>query len=339
MVALTVAPPPAILAAPAGLGLTLADIEKWLRDAAKPLGTALIVVVAAAITLRLARIFVHGVVKALLDREATEGTAQELTALEVKKRMDTLESLGVGVLQFFIVIIAAIMILSAFTLDVAPAIAGLGIAGVALGFGAQHLVRDYLNGALILVENQFSKGDVVRIAGVSGKVEDFSLRRTTLRDLDGVVHTVPNGEILVASNLTRVWSRINQDVQVVYGTDIEKAIQVVEKVGRDMASDPEWRRRILEAPRVERVEALGEYGITLKILGSVRAQEQWAVGGELRKRLLQAFHENGIEIPRPQRVILTRAPGTGIGATVTDGAIEQAAAAGPGEEELAEGTD
>ena len=109
-------------------------------------------------------------------------------------------------------IIAALMILGTLGLDIGPAVAGLGVVGIAVGFGAQTLVRDYLNGSLILIENQFTKGDVVRLAGVAGTVEDFSLRRTTLRDIDGVVHTVPNGEIKVASNLTRVWARINQDV-------------------------------------------------------------------------------------------------------------------------------
>ena len=200
------------------------------------------------------------------------------------------------------------MILRSFGLDIGPAVAGLGVVGVAVGFGAQHLVRDYLNGALILIENQFSKGDVIRVAGVAGTVEDFSLRRTTLRDLDGVVHTVPNGEILVASNLTRVWSRINLDVTVAYGTDIDKATEVVDEVGRAMAADPAWKRRVLEAPRVDRVAALAEYGVTLKILGTVRAPDQWAAAGELRKRLLAAFKEHGIEIPRPQRVVLSRDP-------------------------------
>jgi small-conductance mechanosensitive channel len=266
----------------------------------------LLILIVAFVLLRAARLFVHGVVKALLDREATEGTAQELSAVELKKRMDTLDGLGANVLQFFIVIIAGLMVLRTYDLDIGPAIAGLGIVGVALGFGAQHLVRDYLNGALILIENQFSKGDVIRVAGVSGTVEDFSLRRTTIRDLDGVVHTVPNGEILVASNLTRVWARINQDVTVAYGTDIDAATQVVDDVGKAMAADPAWKRRILEAPKVDRVAALAEYGVTIKILGTVRAPDQWAAAGELRKRLLAAFREHGIEIPRPQRVVLAR---------------------------------
>jgi small conductance mechanosensitive channel len=210
------------------------------------------------------------------------------------------------------------MLLQTVDIDVGPAIAGLGVVGIAVGFGAQHLVKDYLNGALILIENQFSKGDVIRIAGVAGSVEDFSLRRTTLRDLDGVVHTVPNGEIAVSSNLTRVWARVNQDVTVAYGTDIDRAIEVVDGVGREMAGDPAWKRRILETPRVERVEALAEYGVTLKILGTVRATEQWAAAGELRKRLLAAFKLHGIEIPRPQRVVLSRDPaGVGSAAAAT----------------------
>jgi small conductance mechanosensitive channel len=269
----------------------------------------LLIVVLAAVLLRAARLFVHGIVKALMDREATEGTAQELSAVELKKRMDTLDDLGLNVIRFFIIVIAGLMVLRSFGLDIGPAIAGLGVVGVAVGFGAQHLVRDYLNGALILIENQFSKGDVIRVADVSGTVEDFSLRRTTLRDLDGVVHTVPNGEIKIASNLTRVWARINQDVTVAYGTDIEQATSVVDEVGRKMAEDRDWKRRILEAPRVDRVAALGELGVTLKILGTVRAQDQWAAAGELRKRLLAAFHKHDIRIPQPQRVVLAREEG------------------------------
>jgi small conductance mechanosensitive channel len=108
----------------------------------------------------------------------------------------------------------------------------------------------------------------------------------------------------VATNLTREWARVNEDVRVVYGTNIEHATAVVDRVGRELASEPEWGPRILEAPRVERVSQLGEYGVTLKVLGTVRASEQWAVSGELRKRLLAAFEENGVEMPQPQRIFL-----------------------------------
>ena len=309
------------------------------RDLAEAWGTTIgpiiLIVFVAFIALAAARVFVHGVVKTLMEREATEGTAQELSAIEVKKRIDTIDTLAVNVLRFLIVAIAGLIVLDKLGANIGPAIAGLGIAGIAIGFGAQSLVKDYLNGALILIENHFSKGDVVRLAGVSGTVEDFSLRRTTLRDLDGVVHTVPNGAIEVASNLTRVWARINQDVTVAYGTDIDKAIEIVDAVGKAMQEDPVWKRRLLEPPRVERVEALGEYGVTLKILGTVRAPERWSAAGELRKRLLGAFHEHGIEIPRPQRVVLHREPSQVAG----DSGQAVPAAASPTQEELAEGSE
>jgi len=304
-----------------------AEIVEFVRD---PLLRIALIVVFAFVVARLAGTFVRGVVKALMDREATEGTAQELSAVEIRKRMDTLSELGTNVIRVFVVLIAGVMVLGELNLDIGPAIAGLGVVGIAVGFGAQSLVRDYFTGALILVENQFSKGDVVTIAGVTGVVEDFSLRRTTLRDLDGVVHTVPNGEIKVASNRTRTWARINQDVTVAYGTDIDRAISVVDEVGRGMHEDPVWKRRVLDPPRVERVEALGEYGVTLKILGTVRASEQWAAGGELRKRLLAAFAESGIEIPRPQRVVLARDPAA---------APDPFAPGGPSDEELSAGVD
>src|SRR6266516_4484848 len=278
------------------------------RDVLMTIGQITLVIVVALVALRLARVFVHGIVKALMEREATEGTAQELSAIEVKKRIDTIETLGVNVFRFLIVAIALLIVLDKLGENIGPAVAGLGIAGIAIGFGAQSLVKDYLNGALILIENQFSKGDVVRIAGVSGTVEDFSLRRTTLRDLDGTVHTVPNGAIIVASNLTRIWARINLDVTVAYGTDIDRASEAVDSVGRDLAGEGAWSQVFLEAPRVERVESLGEYGVTIKILGTVRAEDRWNAAGELRKRLLAAFHASGIEIPRPQRVVLTREP-------------------------------
>ena len=302
-------------------------VTTWLLDVARNLvlPIALIVLLAVVLTVLAGRI-VHGVIRAALDREALEGTAQELSAIEVKKRIDTLDALVTTVIRSFILLIALVMILGELNLNIGPAVAGLGIVGIAVGFGAQSLVKDYFNGALILMENQYSKGDVVTIADVSGTVEDFSLRRTTLRDLDGVVHTVPNGEIRVASNRTRTWARINQDVTVAYGSDIEKVSRVINDVGKALAADPDWHRRVLEAPHVERVEALAEYGITLKILGLVRAPEKWAAGGELRKRLLAAFATHGIEIPHPQRVVLTRA----------DHVVPDA---GPTDDDLADGID
>ena len=280
----------------------------WRDFVRETIGPIVFIIVVSVIAVRAAHLVVSGVVGAVFDRERRQGAARALTADEIARRRGTIETLGSRVIQAFIVVIAVLMILSAVDLDIGPAIAGLGVVGIAVGFGAQALVRDYFNGVLILLENQFSIGDVVTIAGVTGTVEDLTLRRTTLRDLDGVMHTVPNGEIKVASNRTRTWARINQDVTVAYGTDIDRAIGVVDTVGREMAQDATWKGRILEPPHVDRVEALAEYGVTLKILGSVLAADQWAARGELRKRLLTAFSANGIEIPRPQRLILARDP-------------------------------
>ena len=203
----------------------------------------------------------------------------------------------------------ASMILGELDLDIGPAIAGLGVVGIAVGFGTQSLVRDYFTGALILIENQFAKGDVVTIAGVTGTVEDFSLRRTTLRDLDGVVHTVPNGEIKVASNRTRVWARINLDVTVAYGTDIEEATA----------------RRQRRGPgdgRGSRVAAAGARGAARRADRGARRVRRHAQGpgpasgrpssgpraASCASACSAAFARTGIEIPRPQRVVLARDP-------------------------------
>jgi small conductance mechanosensitive channel len=301
----------------------------------EPLIHVAVAIVVTAILIRLTRPAVAAIVGPLFRREATEGTAQDLTAIELRRREDTIETFAVNAIRVLVLLIGIVWVLEGIGQNVGPAIAGLGVVGIAVGFGAQSLVRDYFTGALILIENQVSKGDVVSIAGVTGTVEDFSLRRTTLRDLDGVVHTVPNGQITVTSNRTRTWARINQDVTVAYGTDVDGAIGVVDEVGEAMAADPAWKRRILERPRVERVEALGELGPTLKILGSVRAGEQWAVGGELRKRLLAAFREHGIEIPQPRRVLLAHdeaAPPRPAAANATP------SSRGPTDEELADGS-
>src|SRR4029077_5749673 len=204
----------------------------------------LLIVTVAFIAIRISRAFVHGVFKALLEREATEGTSQDLSAVELRKRMETLDGLGSGLLRFGVIVIAGLMILGALGIDIGPAIAGLGIAGIAVGFGAQSLVKDYFNGALILIENHYGRGDVLKVAGVEGTVEDLSLRRTTLRDFDGNVHVVPNSAIVVASNLTRGWARINEELQVSSADLVEAASEIVDRVGQEMAADPTWQRRL-----------------------------------------------------------------------------------------------
>jgi small conductance mechanosensitive channel len=160
-------------------------------------------------------------------------------------------------------------------------------------------VKDIVAGLFIILENQYRVGDVVRIADVSGIVEDINLRRTALRDLDGIVHVVPNGEIRVASNFTKEWSRVNMNVSVAYGEDLDHVISVINRVGKELAEDSQWAPSILTPPRALRVDNLGNSGIEIKILGETKPIRQWDVMGELRKRLKKAFDEEGIEIPWP----------------------------------------
>jgi small conductance mechanosensitive channel len=255
-----------------------------------------LIVIVALIALRLARTFVHGVFQTLIDREATEGRARDLSRGEIQRRMSTLDSLGAGVIQFLIVVIAGLMILGRLGIDIGPAIAGLGIVGIAIGFGAQSLVRDYFNGVLILIENQYDKGDVVRIAGVEGTVEDLTLRRTTLRDFSGNVHTVPNSAVTVASNLTRGYAVISEEIQVPSAELVEPATDVINGVGRALADDPRWAELVLEPPHVERIDALGASGITLRVSGRVLAGNRWSFAGELRRGLLEAFRKQSLPL-------------------------------------------
>jgi small-conductance mechanosensitive channel len=274
------------------------------------LGTALTVgaiAVVAGLAFILSRRAIGIAVRELLERrEAVEADLAPMTAVELERRIRTLQRLAVRIVGGLIVLIAALMALGEFEVDIGPAIAGLGVAGIAVGFGAQALVKDWLAGVFIVLENQYSQGDVVQIAGVDGVVEEFSLRRTVLRDLSGTVHSVPNGQIAVASNLSRGWARVNLDVSVAYDTDIDQASALINRVGEELSADPAWADRILQAPVALRVNSFDDSAVTLKVLGQVRPAEQWAVSGELRKRLLAAFAAEGVEIPYPHRVMISR---------------------------------
>jgi small conductance mechanosensitive channel len=217
----------------------------------------------------------------------------------MKKRADTIQYVFMGLGKALIILLISFMILSELNVSIGPILAGFGIAGLAVGFGAQYLIRDLIAGVFILMENQYRVGDVARVADTVGLVEDITLRKTVLRDLDGIVHHVPNGEIKVASNYTRHYSRVNLDVSVSYDTDLDHAIGVINRVGKELAEDPDWSWRIRNTPQVLRVNKLGDSGIDIKILGDVKPLEQWNIMGELRYRVKKAFDAEGIEIPWP----------------------------------------
>jgi moderate conductance mechanosensitive channel len=274
-------------------------LELWAEELVR-LGLLAIVVQLLLILLVtwLALRFVHVTVRIglgrLFDREASEGTAQELSVVEVERRRLTLEGLLYRGLRVVVIVIAFVMALAVLGLDVTPAIAGLGILGLAISLGSQNLVRDYLAGAFVLIENQYARGDIVQVAGITGTVEDVSLRRTSIRDLDGTLHTVPHSLIQVSSNLTRSWARINLDLPLPYDESLAAARAAVDAAGREMAEDPAWRRYVLKPPRVVRVERLAEQGLVLKVLGQVAATHRFEATGELRGRILAAFEREGL---------------------------------------------
>ena len=228
----------------------------------------------------------------------------------IKKRTDTLVSVLNGAGRILIIIFLIFMLLTEIGVEIGPILAGFGIAGIAVGFGAQYLVKDLIAGIFVLMENQYRVGDVARVADVIGVVEDVTLRKTVLRDLDGIVHHVPNGEIRVASNYSRHFSRVNLDISVSYGTDLDHAIKVLNRVCQELAADEHWGKLVIKTPYVLRVNNLGDSGIDIKLTGEVKPTQQWAVMGELRLRVKKAFDAEGIEIPWPHtKVYFGNAPG------------------------------
>jgi len=251
----------------------------------------ILVLVALYLALRLLRHALDRPVRAAVARQM-EGQPE----VEIEKRADTLTHVVYRTASVVGVVIAVLTILPEVGINIGPLLAGAGIVGLAVGLGAQSLVRDTINGLFILVENQYAKGDVVKIAGIGGLVEDVNLRRTVLRDLSGTVHSIPNGQVALSSNLTRGWSGVNMNVRLAYGEDLDRVMAVIDRVGQELAKDPDFGPMILAAPHALRVDAFDELGVQVKILGETQPSRQWEVTGELRKRLKKAFEQEGIEI-------------------------------------------
>ena len=257
---------------------------------------------------RVVRTFVARAAAVPLPSELEVGAEQQATRqAERRRRLDTVATFGLRLVRWFAVAVIAIVVISVFLPSVWAAIGGLGVGfgvaiGGAIGFGAQQLVRDYLNGILILGENPYSVGDIVAIAGVHGSVEEVGLRRTVIRDNDGTVHSVPNGAIEVASNFTRRFARVNERFMVAYGTDIASATATINAVGEGLAADQAWAPRLFETPTVLRVDPVVDPGIPILVSFTVQPGEQWAVAGEFRRRVLDAFAREGVRLATSQRL-------------------------------------
>ena len=222
---------------------------------------------------------------------------------EMAKRSETLSAVFVGTANVLLFLIVVFIVLTELSVPIGPLLGGFGIAGIAVGFGAQYLVRDLINGVFILWENQYRQGDVVEIAGIAGLVESINLRRTTLRDLDGKVHVIPHGDVSTTTNFTKYWSRVNIDVGVAYKENLEQVITVLNRIGDDISQDPYFGLLIITPPQVLRVNSFDDSAITIKMMGECKPLKQWEIAGELRLRIKREFDGAGIEIPFPHQTL------------------------------------
>jgi small conductance mechanosensitive channel len=281
------------------------DIQEIFQNSILPWlkinGTEILLVIVGVFAVKK---FGHIIVEKIV-RKSVSGDAY-MREEDEQAREDTLIQILSGLVSVVVWVVAFMMILSSLGVNIAPLLAGAGLIGVAVGFGAQYLVRDLITGLFIILENQYRVGDVISLDGTSGTVERVTLRTTILRDMDGVVHHIPNGEIKITSNKSRDWARVNLVVGVGYGEDIDKVEQVVNEVGQELADDPEWASKIVEAPVFLRVDKLNDSSVDVRILGKTMPNDQWAVTGELRRRLKKAFDKENIEIPYPHRVVYTQ---------------------------------
>ncbi len=264
------------------------------------LPSLLVIFVLAFLALKLTNIFLHRL-KPLMIKHMDSGT--ELDSTEIEKRIDTLLNILRSTIKILVWLMIGMLILRKIGIDIAPIIAGAGIVGLAIGFGAQELVRDFISGFFMLLENQIREGDVAIINGTGGLVEKVGLRTVVLRDLSGIVHIFQNGKINTLSNMTKNWSGMVFDIGVAYKEDTDKVIAVIQHVAEELQVDPDYKNNILEPLEIFGVDQFGDSAVVIKARYKTKPIEQWAVGREFRRRLKKAFDEQNIEIPFPHRTV------------------------------------
>ncbi|GAA5154545.1 mechanosensitive ion channel family protein [Nocardioides marinquilinus] len=239
----------------------------------------------------------HGVLPDRVNLVATQRRAQ---------RAEAMGSLLRSIITGLLIAVFGTMMLSEVGVDIAPIIASAGIVGIALGFGAQSLVKDFLSGVFMIIEDQYGVGDVVDLGEAIGTVEAVTLRMTRLRDVNGTVWYVPNGQVVRVGNQSQNWARTVLDVSVAYHEDLARVRRVLGEVAHDLWEDEDFKGQIIEEPSVWGVENLGIDGITVRVVLKTTPGEQWAVAREMRQRIKGRFDHEGIEMPFPQRVVWTR---------------------------------
>lgn len=262
-----------------------------------------------AVSLRVALILVLALlvvaVAARLIERADRKIVEQLEAgpNEGLKRRRTFGNVVRYATSVFVFGVATLSILRELGLDLAPILAGAGVAGIVIGLGTQNLMRDFLGGLLVLIEGQYGVGDFVRVGGVSGTVEKVTLRMTQLRDSHGNVHIVPNGHGSVVTNETREWSRALLDVDVAYKEDVDRVMDVLAEIGAELSADPAWGPKLLEPVTIPGLQSLGESGVSIRTFFKTMPTEKFNVMRELRRRIKIRFDAEGIEIPFPQRTV------------------------------------
>jgi small-conductance mechanosensitive channel len=258
-------------------------------------------VIAAKIGVIIALAVVLNIVQKRLIARVIQAMPEQDDDSDVRAQM--ISAVIVKVASVIVWIISLVMVLGVLDVDTAPLLATLGVASLGLGFAAQDLIRDYLQGFFIFMEDWYRLGDWVVIAGMEGTVELITPRRAVLREINGTMHIIPNSQIPHASNQTRDWARINLMVTVAYKEDIDHVYQVIDKICQDLKNDPEFGTNLTTTPQAMRVSDLGDHGVDICIRGDTNPGEQWGLTGELRKRIKKKFDEENIEIPWPHTKI------------------------------------
>jgi small conductance mechanosensitive channel len=248
-------------------------------------------IVISVVAMYVVRRYIHRIIDPAVARQMHGHTEDE-----IKRRAGTLTVVLITTSEFIIAAVAILTILPEFGVNVAAIVAGVGVASLAISIGAQSLVRDTLSGLFILFENQYGVGDTVTVANVTGTVEDLTLRRTVVRDVDGVLHSVPNGTINTSSNHTRDYARVRVQIPVAHANEVDKIRRAADRAGAELADDPVYGPMTITPPRFVRIESMDNAGgVSVNVNGRVIPGKQWEVAGALRERLIDAFQKDGIK--------------------------------------------
>ena len=272
--------------------MLLVNPKVWLLNHGIPIVLILIVAFIARRVLKIA-----------VSRFEKKFEQKGVVSSEQEKRARTLIGIISTTVSVIIYLTAIMMIITECGVNIGPVLAGAGIAGLAIGFGAQTLVKDVISGFFLLMEDQIRVGDVANIAGIGGLVEEINLRTTRLRDVEGKVHIIPNGSITVATNFTRDWSRALVEIGVAYKENVDNVISVLQEVGAELRNDPAFKEIILEPMTVQGLDSFGDSSVNIRVYFKTLPIKQWDVAREFRKRVKKAFDEKGIEIPFPHRTV------------------------------------